>query len=295
MAGTSVMLVKFDADVARLLGSGACLAEPERLVFPPPWVGHIPFAFWLIESVRPDCLVELGTHSGNSYCAFLQAAVACNLPLKAYAVDTWKGDAHAGFYGEEVFASLAEYHDGRYGGFSRLMRMTFDEARDYFSDSSVDLLHIDGHHAYESVKRDFENWLPKMSRRGVVLFHDTNVRERDFGVWRLWEEVSSRYPSFSFCHSHGLGLAYVGEAPMTEDLRWLIEEPGASSGRLANVRNLFARLGRGFDDELWSREYLRRLRLCQAEIKRLKGQAHGRGQEAAAVAARRRWARAPRP
>jgi hypothetical protein len=70
---------------------------PEALV-ESAWHGHAPFAFWLMETLKPRQFVELGTHHGFSYLAFCQAAQRCGLAAKGYAVDTWRGDEHAGFY-----------------------------------------------------------------------------------------------------------------------------------------------------------------------------------------------------
>lgn len=177
---------------------------------PSSWYEHVPFAYWVTRALAPDCLVELGTHFGLSYLSFCEAIDRLGLPTTAYAVDTWQGDEHAGFYGQEVYDKLAQLHDPHFSRFSRLVRATFDEAVGQFADGSIDLLHIDGLHTYEAVKHDFETWRPKLASSAVVLFHDSNVRERNFGVWKLWQELAASHPHFEFLHGHGLGVLESG-------------------------------------------------------------------------------------
>lgn len=226
------------------------LLPPRRIVQPLAWIGHIPFAFWLVDVLRPRRFVELGTHSGNSFCAFLQAAAETGSAGDYFAVDHWRGDAHAGHYDDAVFDDLKRHVDANYGHRATLMRMTFDEALPHFDDRTIDLLHIDGLHTYEAVRHDFQAWLPKMSERGIVLLHDTAVRERDFGVHRLLAELGDRYPTFAFLHSHGLGIVRAGAAPLPRPLSALLR--GEADPHGLDPRAYFGRLG----DALVDKHYL---------------------------------------
>lgn len=220
-----------------LLEHPICFEKPKYISGQSAWIEHIPFAFALVSILSPQIIVELGTHHGDSYLAFCQAVKQLNTRSKCYAVDTWKGDEHAGFYGQQVLENLRRHHDDEYGAFSRLIQATFDEAAAHFQEESIDLLHIDGMHSYEAVKHDLTTWLPKMSQSGVVLIHDTNVRERQFGVWRLWEEIALEYPQINFIHGHGLGVI---EAKGQSKLHELLKLPAEQQQVVANF---FFKLG----------------------------------------------------
>ena len=219
---------------------------PPRYVAPSAWTGHLPFAFWVIAAAKPRIFVELGTHAGTSYFGFCQSVLKNGLRTKCFAVDTWKGDEHAGFYSDDLYQGVKKYHDESYPSFSTLLRKTFDEAARDFEPNTIDLLHIDGLHTYDAVTHDYETWLPKLSSRGVVLFHDTMVKERNFGVWRLWRELSAKFPAFEFRHDHGLGVLVVGKDAPADVLN--LCQLGTRSAQTL-TRNLFDCLGQGLKNE----------------------------------------------
>jgi hypothetical protein len=203
------------------------------------WHTHAPFAAWLMDVLRPRTLVELGTHLGFSCFAFAEAAGRLRIPISISALDSWEGDEHAGFYGEEVYDYVRGVVSADYPASVNLIRGLFSESRPLFADESVDVLHIDGRHAYEDARADYEQWRSSVREGGVILFHDIAERDNGFGVWRLWEEIAEPDNSFSFGHGHGLGVLGVG-VPAAEPLRMLFT---ADAPTAAAVRADFSRLG----------------------------------------------------
>ena len=78
---------------------------------------------------------------------------------------------------------------------------------------------------------------PKTISRAVVLFHDTNERRDDFGVWRLWQQLKADFPSFEFVHGHGLGVIGVGEN-LSAPIRALFDASARDDQQVV-VRGLF--------------------------------------------------------
>ncbi|QDM17946.1 class I SAM-dependent methyltransferase [Tardiphaga sp. vice278] len=206
------------------------------------WAEHAPFAFWLIDALRPKVFVELGTHKGYSFAAVCQAVARFQIDSRCFAVDTWQGDEHAGFYPDAIFDEVSTYLNEHYSSFARLVRSTFDEALPHFEDGTVELLHVDGRHHYDDAKHDYKSWISKLAPNAVVLFHDINVRERGFGVYQLWDELKKQHQHFEFLHGNGLGVLGLGSdlPDRVKKLLALSNDPKSA----AVVQDIYSRLGK---------------------------------------------------
>jgi GT2 family glycosyltransferase len=232
-------------EILSLISRPVSWMKPLRLAPQDAWVGHIPFAYWLIEAAAPRLLVELATHTGSSYLAFLQAIDELKLNTQCFGIDTWRGGEHAGSNNDRTCEDLEKFHDARYQAFSRLVRLASNETLPRFNDGSVDILHLGGSNTYDAVRGDFESWLPKLSERGIVLLHDINARENHVGASKLWNELRETCLHFSFPHGDGLGVILAGKA-LPDRVKRLHQLTIARDGTaLQLMRAYFGALGDG--------------------------------------------------
>lgn len=136
-------------------------------------------------------IVEIGSWHGRST-IYLAKGSEAGARVPVYAVDPHTGSPeHHDRYGDvwtfDVFkANIAR---AGVGDLVRPLVMTSEDAARQF-DGPVELLFIDGDHAYEAVRSDWELWSPRLVTGGWVVLHDTGeswggprriVRERIFG------------------------------------------------------------------------------------------------------------------
>jgi hypothetical protein len=234
------------------------------------WLEHGPFAFWLVEQLRPKLTVELGTWNGYSFACFCQANKELGLGGRVIGIDSWRGDEHVGKMrkaGDAMYEDVLAYTTNNYAGIGELKRMFFSEALAHVEDGTVELLHVDGRHYYEDAKEDHTTWIRKLAPAAVVLFHDTQVRHENFGVYRYWPEVSAGQPALEFEHGHGLGVLQHGKlaaGPLAD----LLALP-ADSPKRADVKSIYARLGWGINERWEHERFERRFNERKHPIKKL--------------------------
>ena len=127
----------------------------------------------MVSKCRPNgMIVELGAWKGRSSAFLVVEAKNKSQDIQIHIVDTWLGSGeHAagmtdGLY-EKFIANMSPLN-----GHYQAHRMTTDKAASLFEDSSLDGVFIDADHTYEAVKKDIQNWLPKVRKGGILAGHD---------------------------------------------------------------------------------------------------------------------------
>lgn len=116
-------------------------------------------------------IVEIGSFQGRSTSA-LATGSKMGFSSSVHTVDT-----HTGLQGIEQESTLPVFQANL--RFKRLEKNvtvhlgTSAEIAHNWKGKNIGLLFIDGDHNYESVKNDFESWLPHLAARGLIAFHDS--------------------------------------------------------------------------------------------------------------------------
>jgi predicted O-methyltransferase YrrM len=218
-----------------------------QIICPTCCAGHAPFLFYLTEIIKPRKVVSLGVWYGFSHFVFCQACSMFESRAECHAVDTWEGDKNMGRFNSSIFEFFSNQMDKFFPlQKPNIHKKMFSEALSQFADGSIDILFIDGAHAYEDVRDDFNEWLPKLSDRGVVLLHDTVVSGENFGVSKFFAEMAFNYPSFNFEHNHGLGILLAG----VNRNKSLMEICNSTQEEFANLHEFFEEAGRPLELEV---------------------------------------------
>lgn len=161
---------------------------------PTSWREHAPFAQWLVRRTLPCSIVDLGVDYGFSTFTFALPGIG-----SVCGIDSFEGDSQAGERNTEVFVRTKCRELDLPN--CTILRGYFDEVAATWT-TPIDILHIDGFHAYEAVKRDYETWTRFLKPNGVVLMHDTCVL--NYGVKDLYHAID--LPKVNFGHCYGLGV-----------------------------------------------------------------------------------------
>ena len=130
-------------------------------------------------------VVEVGSWVGNGSTRVIVEGLR-DIEAAFYCVDTWAGSDNVPHHLEfrrrhnDLFPVFAE-NVKKYGGLTRIkpLRMRSIDASKLFANDSIDLVFIDGNHAYSQIKQDVYSWLPKVKAGGILCGHDCDASYPD--------------------------------------------------------------------------------------------------------------------
>ena len=125
-----------------------------------------------------EVIVEIGSYKGRSASALVLGSASVPV-VPVFCIDLFdsfknpRGDVFPGGYREIFDANIAKT------GSEDLVVAIKSKAEDVVKTwkKTIGLLFIDGDHLYEECKKDFEQWVPFVSKGGYVFIHDTGMYE----------------------------------------------------------------------------------------------------------------------
>jgi hypothetical protein len=117
----------------------------------------------MVEQYQPKMIVEVGAYN----CDLTRMMLKQECVEKIFVVDPWTWpNKFSQNHMDEIAEQVARW--SKTEPRVRIYRLPSHEGSFLFEDQSVDFLHIDGKHKYETVQDDIACWVPKMKSSGVM-------------------------------------------------------------------------------------------------------------------------------
>lgn len=134
---------------------------------------HKLFLYSLIRGCRPEVCVEIGTNRGKT-----------SLYMAHALYDNGRGELHTcdpvDYDQETTFSKFPQL--SRYIHFHQKKGVDLDI-------DSIDFIFVDGFHEYEAVTEEIEYFLPRLTKEGLMVFHDCGGDNKTVGVNKAIEDA----------------------------------------------------------------------------------------------------------
>lgn len=165
-----------------------------------------------IRKLRPRYIVEVGTAGGGTMLLWLRVAhpeaviVTIDLPGGAFGggssplrVPLFR---RLGLPAQTIHLIRGDSHDPA----------TLELTRQYLGGNAADFLFIDADHTESGVRADYAMYSPLVRGGGMIAFHDIGIKNPEYGVRKLWGELSATGRSRAILgqpQAYGIGLLYT--------------------------------------------------------------------------------------
>jgi cephalosporin hydroxylase len=164
-----------------------------------------------VRQLRPRYIVEVGTAGGGTMLLWLRVAhpeatiVTIDLPGGEFGggssplrVPLFR---RLGLPGQKIHLIRGDSHDPA----------TVEQTRQYLAGNAADFLFIDADHTEAGVRADYRMYSPLVRSGGMIAFHDIAIKNPEYGVKTLWNELAPAMRSRAILGSptaYGIGLLY---------------------------------------------------------------------------------------